>query len=393
MLHPVLTHESVRAEGAAQEARRPLGGVGSLLRGVAACTVKDIRSAMTERSTFWQTITLPINYCIMLILFVLSGSNAPTAVVMQDQGPYARAFYAAMGQSHSFSLRQLPAGEARAELQAGTLVAVVTIPADFDEAVSQRRAVRIPVQINNLNEDLTDDARRAMGLSITTFYAHAFPDLVGIVTRERDQYPTDTDYIPFLSLAIMVISLMVTGLLQAGMASAREWERGTIKELLLAPRTAWVVLLGKILAVFVIGLPSVAVVLAFVAVLVGDWPVNFPMVVGVSLLSLLVFVAAGVALGMALKDRATVTTLTRALAVPLFFLSGVFGPISYSTPAVQVLARAFPVHYAITLEQYAFKGFVTNTLPMGANALLLACYAAVFLALAVLAYRLSRVAH
>jgi hypothetical protein len=58
-----------------------------------------------------------------------------------------------------------------------------------------------------------------------------------------------------------------------------------------------------------------------------------------------------------------------------------------------VLARAFPVHYAITLEQYAFKGFVTNTLPMGANALLLACYAAVFLALAVLAYRLSRVAH
>jgi ABC-type multidrug transport system permease subunit len=329
----------------------------------------------------------------MLSLFVLSGSNAPTAVVMLDHGRFAQAFYQAMSQAHSFHLINMTASQARDQLLAGKLVAVVTIPPNFDEAIAHRQPIQIPVALNNLNEDLTDDVHRAIGLSITSFYAQSFPQLVSIVTQEQDAYRQDTDYIPFLAISIMVISLMVTGLLQAGMASAREWEKGTVKELLLAPAQVWTMLAGKMLSVFVIGLPSVIVVLAILVFIVGDWPANFPMVIGVSLLTLLVFVAAGVALGMALKERTTLTTITRAVAVPLFFLSGVFGPISFSTPAVQVIARLFPVHYAIVLEQYAFKTFVTNTMGLVPDTLLLVGYVLVFVALATIAMRLSKVAH
>ena len=57
---------------------------------------KDIRSALTERSTLVQSITLPVNYLIMMSLFVLAGSHAPTAVVMYDHGPYARQFVTTM---------------------------------------------------------------------------------------------------------------------------------------------------------------------------------------------------------------------------------------------------------------------------------------------------------
>ena len=367
--------------------------LGSTLRVIWACTVKDIKSSLTEWSTLLQTITLPVNYLIMLSLFVLSGSNAPTAVVMLDHGPSAQAFYQAMSRAHSFRLTNMTASQAHAQLLEGKLIAVVTIPPNFDAAISHKRPIQIPVDVNNLNEDLTDDVHRAIRLSITSFYAQSFPNLVSIVTQEQDAYRQDTDYIPFLAISIMVISLMVTGLLQAGMASAREWEKGTVKELLLAPTQAWMILTGKMLSVFVIALPSVVVVLAILVFIVGDWPANFPMVIGVSLLTLLVFVAAGVALGMGLKERAALTTITRAVAVPLFFLSGVFGPISFSTPAVQTLARLFPVHYAIVLEQYAFKSFVTNTMGLLPNTLLLVGYVLVFVALAAIAMRFSKVAH
>lgn len=358
-----------------------------------ACAVKDIKSALTERSTMLQTLSLPINYLIMLSLFVLSGSNAPVAVVMQDRGPYAQAFVRAMSQAHSFHLTELSAAEASGQLHQGTLVAIVTIPSDFDQAVARHRAEEIPVDVNNLNEDLTDDVHRALRLVVTSFYAQAFPHLVSVITQEQDAYRWDTDYIPFLALAIMVIALMVSGLLQAGMAAAREWEKQTIKELLLAPSFVWAMLVGKMLGAFIIVLPAVVVVLAVVVFIAGDWPANFPLVVGTSLLTLALFVAAGTALGTALKDRATLTTITRAIPVPLFFLSGVFGPISFSTPAVQAIARAFPIHYAIVLEQYAFKQFVTNTLPPLVNALILFGYALAFVALASLAMRQSRVAH
>src|SRR5947209_5093160 len=158
-----------------------------------ACLKKDIKSSLTERSTLIQCITLPVNYLILLSLFVLSGSNAPTAVVMQDRGPYAQAFYAAMSQAHSFRLQTLSAPEAQAELRGGKLVAVVTLPPDFDARLARRAPIQLQVQVNNLNTDLTDDVRRALRLSIITLYARAFPTLVPIVPQEQAAYPQDTD--------------------------------------------------------------------------------------------------------------------------------------------------------------------------------------------------------
>jgi len=147
------------------------------------------------------------------------------------------------------------------------------------------------------------------------------------------------------------------------------------------------------LGALVVGLVPVAVVLAVLVFVVGDWPTHFLMVLGVSLLTLLVFVAAGVMLGMALKQRIILTTLTRGMSVPLFFLSGVFGPLSFSTLAVQEIARLFPVHYAIVLEQSAFKGFITNTLGLLPNSLILCGFTLGFVLCATLAMRFSRIAH
>lgn len=358
-----------------------------------SCALKDMKSAATERATLLQTLSLPVNYLIMLILFVLSGSNAPTAVVLFDHGPYAQAFVQAMQQAHSFHVMVMSQQEAQARMTQGTLVALVTIPADFDTALKQQRRLQVPVEINNLNVDLTDDARRGMHLVVTSFYAAMFPGQIAMTVQEQDAYPNDLQYIPFLALSISVISLMVTGLLQGGMATAREWEKDTIKELLLAPTQAWAILLGKMLGAFLFALPSVAVVLSVIIFFIGDWPVHVGLVIGVSLLTLLLFVAAGVALGMLLKDRSTLTTVTRAVPVPLFFLSGVFGLISYQTSSVQIIARALPIHYAIVLEQYAFKQLFASTLPLWWNALVLLLYLLVFFGLATLAMQQSTLAH
>lgn len=393
MFH-VLKPSTLASQQRSRRARRPSArGLVLALRVIGACLRKDTRSAWRERSTMLQTITLPVNYLILLSLFVLSGSNAPTAVVLLDTGPYAQAYVAAMQQAHSFHLLFETAAQAEAQYQAGTLVAIVTIPASFDQAVATQQPVQVGVQINNLNEDLTDDVHRAMGLVTTSFYAQAFPGQVTLTVSEHDQYSQDTGYIPYLAISIMVIALLVTGLLQAGMAAAREWEQETMKELLLAPSSIWPLLLGKILSTVLIGLPSLVIVLAVIVGVAGDWPVNFPLVIAIGLLSLLVFATAGACLGMALKDRGNLTTISRALAVPLLFVSGLFGPVSFNTSAVQLLARATPIHYAIVLQQAAFKGFVSNTLAPLANVLILAGFGLAFFLLAGLTVRVSKVAH
>src|SRR5579885_639782 len=241
------------------------------LRVIWACMRKDIQSALTERVFTILSVFVPVNVLILLSLFVLAGSAAPTAVVMNDTGPYAQQFYNAMAHARSFRLRIASASEAEQLITTGRIVAVVTIPADFDARVSHNQPVQVGVEINNLNTDFTNDIRRAVPLSITSFYAKAFPHLVTVVPVEHDFYQQDTDYIPYLTVSILVIGMVLGGVLLSGTAAAREWEHETMKELLLSPASRWSMVVGKMLGAFVISCASLVIVLAVLIFLIGVW--------------------------------------------------------------------------------------------------------------------------
>ena len=363
------------------------------LRVIWACTKKDVKSALTEQTFLIVGIFLPLNVLILLSLFVLGGSNAPTAVVMQDKGKYAQQFYDAMSHAHSFRLEQTSADEAQSLLKAGKIVAVVVIPPDFDAKVSQQQPVQVEVDINNLNTDFTNDIRRAVPLSITSFYEKAYPNLVTVTPSEHDLYPHDTDYLPYLTVSVLVIGLMIGGLLPAGTGSAREWELGTMKELLLSPAPRWAMLVGKMLGAFLVSLASVILVLVVLILLIGVWPAHWDEVIGFTLLTLTIFIALGTLLGTLLKQRIAVTALSVGTSVPLFFLSGAFGPISFTTEAIQVIAKSFPVYYAIVLQQHAFHDFTLNTYGLGVNVLILCAYVLGTIGLTTLVLQRSTVTH
>ncbi len=357
------------------------------LRVIWACARKDFRVALTDRLFTILGLFVPANVLILMSLFVLAGSNAPTAVVMLDSGPYAQAFYQAMSQAHSFHLQITSAVEAERLMAAGQVVAVVTVPSNFDTSIRQDQPVKVGVEINNLNTDFTNDIRRAIPLSITSFYAKAFPNLVSVTTDETDLYPHDTNYIPYLAVSILVIALMMGGMLQAGTASAREWEKETIKELLLSPASRLAIMLGKMLGALLVGLGSTVIVLAVLVLLLGVVPDHWLEVVGFTLLSLVIFNSLGTLLGTLIKQRMPVIALTMSISLPLFFISGAFGPISFTTPVLQVIAKIFPVYYQIVILQHAFHSFNLNTYGLTGNLCILGGFAVGLIVLVTLALR------
>lgn len=366
---------------------------GYTLRVVLACMKKDIKSALSERLFLVLGVVVPVNFLILMSLFVLAGSHAPTAVVMDDHGALAQQLYNAMDHAQSFRLQQTDAQSAQTMLHAGQIVAVVTIPADFDQRMRQQQPVQIQVDINNLNTDFTDDIRRAVPLSITTFYAKAYPSLVNIVTNEHDQFAQDTDYIPYVMISLLPLAFAVGGILQAGTSSAREWEKETIKELLLSPASREAMLLGKLLAALLLSLISVVAVFLIIVLIIHVPPQSWLEASGFTLLCVALFLGAGLLLGTWLKQRLPVMILGIGITLPLFFLSGPFGPVSFSTPAIQFLAQLCPLYYAIVLEQHAFHGFVLNTYGLGGNTLILGLYTLLLLTLAAIVMRRSTVAH
>ncbi|MGZ6281549.1 MAG: ABC transporter permease, partial [Ktedonobacteraceae bacterium] len=194
-------------------------------------------------------------------------------------------------------------------------------------------------------------------------------------------------------VSILVIGLVLAGILQSGTATAQEYENETIKELLLSPARSWAVLMGKMLGALVLSVASVIVVLCVLIFVIGVWPVHWGEVIGFTLLALLIFIAFGTLLGTLLKSRQPVIALSFGTAIPLFFLSGAFGPISFGTPAIQVIAQMFPIYYAIVLQQHAFHNFILNTYGIGTNALILGVYALALLILASIVLRRSTLAH
>src|SRR5215469_16872110 len=355
------------------------------LRVIWACLKKDLKSALTEPLYTLASIILPLNVLLLMSLLVISGGLAPTAVVMQDSGPLAQQFYEAMQGAHSFVVQQANSQQANILIEQGRVVATVTIPADFDARMQEHLPVQVGVTINNLNTDFTNDIRRALPLSITSFYAKAEPSIVTITPQESDAYPQDLGYIPFLSVPILVIGLMVGGMVQAGTATAVEWERETVKELLLSPASRVAIVLGKMLAAFLVGLAGATVVLAVLIALMGIWSIHWGELIGLTLLILALFTAWGMLLGAWLQRRTPLATLAIGLCVPLFFLSGPFGPISFFAPIQQLIARVFPVYYAIVVLQHAFHNFSLNTNGLVINTLVLVAYALGGLLLATIA--------
>jgi ABC-2 type transport system permease protein len=356
-------------------------------RAVWAVAAKDVRVALTERMSMLQALTMPLNYLVMMSLFALAGGHDPAALVMADHGSYARQFAASMADARTFNIAEMTAPQAAARIRAGTLVAAVTIPPGFDQDIRHHRTATVDLVVNNLNQDLTDDAERGMRLALDQFYQAAAPGQVPVTVDFQDQYAADTGYIPFLAMSVVVISVLVAGLLAAGNASAREYEERTMRGLLLAPIRLRHILAGRILGAFLVSLPSVAIVMAVVAFIAGDRPEHPLAAAGTALLTLAASCAAGAALGTIARDRSTVAVLTRALPVPLFFLTGVFAPLSYFPSAVQWIGGLLPVHYAVTLTQWGFRGLMTGTVPLAADAAILAATLATFAAAGAVALR------
>src|SRR5919108_4132885 len=352
-------------------------GFAQNIRVVSAMALKDIKSSLTERAFLLTSVIIPINFLLLFLLFALTGGQAPTALVLEDKGPYAQQFVSAMEHSHSFIIRESSASDAENLIQKGLVVAIVTVPANFDAALKSGNQVELSVVINNLNVDFTNDVRRAVPLAITSFYANAFPDQVVVRAHEIDTYSQDTGYVQYLVVSLMVVSVMLGGLLQAGSNAAREYEKGTIKELILAPASPWAIQIGKILGAFVLNSFPVAVVLIVIVFLIGIWPVHWDELFGIMLLLMVTFVAAGTLIGTLIRRRQAVIPLSIGLSIPIFFISGAFGPAIWGDPITAAVAQLQPVYYGIAVFQHALNNFTTTTTGPRVDGFILIGFAAV----------------
>ena len=156
---------------------------------------------------------------------------------------------------------------------------------------------------------------------------------------------------------------------------------GSLERLLLAPVRLPAVLAGKLMGGMVFGLTVTLVVLIVALAVFGVGRVNWLLLVLTLLLSSAAFSALGAFVSVAMKEVFEAQTFANFIRFPMMFLGGVFVPVESMPLALQVVARALPLTYAVEALQGALRG--TGGCLMGLDLLVLSGFAVVFCALAV----------
>ncbi|MFC1576535.1 ABC transporter permease [Candidatus Omnitrophota bacterium] len=149
-----------------------------------------------------------------------------------------------------------------------------------------------------------------------------------------------------IAVIIMVISALLTSL-----TVAREWERGTMEQLISTPVTSGELIMGKFIPYFAIGFLDL-----LVAVLVGQFVFGVPLKGSVVLLFILssLFLTGALTLGMFISitcksQLAASQTAILATFMPTYLLSGFMYPIWNMPKAIQAITYFIPARYFIVI--------------------------------------------
>ncbi len=353
---------------------------------------KDIGVWARQPTAIAATVLPAIVLIGVLYIGAASVGRNPVALVVQDDGPHAQQLVDILSNSDAFVVTRATPDQASRALQDLQVAAVITIPADFDQAFDLNRPDPVAIRINNLNLDFTNDLRRSLPAAIAEFYAQQPHSPITVGVQETDLREQDIGLVQFDMVPDLVLLLTIAGVINAGLATAREWEDGTIKELLLAPIARGSLIVGKLLAGWLTTLLIATLVIGIGAGTGYLRPSGASWVPTVATVALLALASAGlgVAIGAAARNFQRVTGLSIPLVFYLFFLSGGISVVAFLPDWVQTLAHLVPTYYGMHALQMAV--FYNSTEDLARDLAILLVTALAMVALGVFSLRRSVVA-
>lgn len=342
---------------------------------------KDFGVWLRQPSAIAATLLPAIGLIIALYFGAAAVGRNPVALVADGSGPHTQQLVRILKNDDAFIAHPMSATQASLALQHLDVDAVITIPSTFDAAYDAHQPDPVAIQINNLNLDFANDLRRSLPAAITQYYARQSASPVHIYVQEADLRARDIGLLQFDLVPDLVLLLTIAGVVNAGLATAREWEDQTVKELLLAPRSRATIIVGKLLAGWFTVLLVGAVVLA-IGALTGYLRPNgiyWVPTLGAVLLIALASTGLGVALGALLRRFQPTAVVSILLSFYLFFLSGGIGVAAFLPQWVQSVAAFTPTFYGVHALQMAVFYDSTDQLGRDFTVLVLTALATVLL--------------
>jgi len=236
-----------------------------------------------------------------------------------------------------------------------TALAVITIPADFEDKLNSQEASPIQVILDGRNSSTASMA----GSYISSVVGQVNQERLGtnsaIKVQARTWYnPNVESRWGIMPSLIATLSMMQTLLLSA-LSVAREREQGTFDQLLVTPYTPTQIMIGKAIPPIIIGVIQSSIILAIILF----W-FQIPMNGSLTLLYFGLFAFNIAVVGVGLSISAIALNMQQAmlytffLIMPLTLLSGLLTPVQNMPEVLNWLTYANPLRFGIDLVQRVY---------------------------------------
>lgn len=368
---------------------------------VRAVARKETIHILRDPRSLGMGIAIPI---LLLFLFgyalSLDVDNVPLLIWDQSGTPESRELVSRFTGSDYFTLlggaqsyraieRSIDRGEA--------LMALV-VPSAFASDLHAGRPTSVQVIIEGSDANTAEITRgyaravvaeynRRVGLARAHGRGQSGLD-PAVELHSRVWYNANMESRNYIIPGLIAVIMMVIAALLTSLTVAREWETGTMEQLLSTPLKGSELILGKLLPYFGIGLLDMVL-----AVLMGEFLFGVPLRGSLLLLFAMasVFLSGALLLGMLISIVAKSQLVASQVAIvltflPAFLLSGFMYDIANMPAAVQAVTHLVPARYFVTLLKGIYlKGVGLEVL--AGPAVLLGIFALLMVALARVKFR------
>jgi ABC-2 type transport system permease protein len=245
----------------------------------------------------------------------------------------------------------------------------IVIPWDFSQRLRDGR----PAQVQAL-VDATDDNTANVVIGYAQAVVQGYSSDIqldwlrgrGLIARPapvsvetRTWYNEDLESSAFIVPGVLALVMSVIGAFLTSLTIAREWERGTMEQLISTPATPLEIMLGKLVPYFVIGMIDV-VVCALIALYWFHVPFrgSFVTLLLSSAMFVIVVLSMGFFISVIAKNQLAASQIALLTTfLPAFLLSGFLYEIQQMPVVLQWITGALPARYYVSvLKKIFLKG-------------------------------------
>ncbi len=331
---------------------------------IRAMARKEFIHIFRDPRSLGMGIAIPM---IMLILFgyalTLDVDKVPMVIWDQNRSQASREFISHFLGSRYFALQGYVDHYQDVEkaIDSRRAITALIIPPDFAGRLSAGRNTKVQLIVDGSDSNTATIATGYAEVIAANFsqdlVLQNFQKKAGLLVtpplelRPRVWFNADLESRNYIIPGLIAVIMMVIAALMTSLTVAKEWEQGTMEQLISTPVKAPELIIGKLIPYFAIGIFDV-----LLAVLMGEFLFHVPLRGSVALIfaQAAIFLIGTLSLGMLISIATKNQLLASQLAMvatflPAFLLSGFAYPIRSMPKVLQWITYLVPAKYFVIL--------------------------------------------